>query len=158
MDNKTGSSSVLRPVRLKSLESPSGDDTDKKNTMSDITKIAEELGKLTILEAAELVKNLEEEWGVSAAPAAGVAVAAPAGDAGAAAEEKTEFDVMLAEAGGNKIAVIKAVRGVAAGLGLADAKKLVESAPVAVLEGASKDDAEAAKAALEEAGAKVELK
>ncbi len=126
--------------------------------MSDITKIAEELGKLTILEAAELVKNLEEEWGVSAAPAAGVAVAAPAGDAGGAAEEKTEFDVMLAEAGGNKIAVIKAVRGVAAGLGLADAKKLVESAPVAVLEGASKDDAEAAKAALEEAGAKVELK
>ncbi len=126
--------------------------------MSDITKIAEELGKLTILEAAELVKNLEEEWGVSAAPAAGVAVAAPADGGGGAAEEKTEFDVMLAEAGGNKIAVIKAVRGVAAGLGLADAKKLVESAPVAVLEGASKDDAEAAKAALEEAGAKVELK
>ena len=125
--------------------------------MSDITKIAEELGKLTVLEAAELVKNLEEEWGVSAAPAAGVAVAGPAADAGPA-EEKTEFDVMLAEAGGNKIAVIKAVRGVASGLGLADAKKLVESAPVAVLEGASKDDAEAAKAALEEAGAKVELK
>ena len=124
--------------------------------MSDITKIAEELGKLTVLEAAELVKNLEEAWGVSAAPAAGVA-AAPAADAGPA-EEKTEFNVMLAEAGGNKIAVIKAVRGVASGLGLADAKKLVESAPVAVLEGASKDDAEAAKAALEEAGAKVELK
>ena len=124
--------------------------------MSDITKIAEELGKLTVLEAAELVKHLEEEWGVSAAPAAGVAVAAVA-DAGPV-EEKTEFDVMLAEAGGNKIAVIKAVRGVASGLGLADAKKLVESAPVAVLEGASKDDAEAAKAALEEAGAKVELK
>jgi len=125
--------------------------------MSDITKIAEELGKLTVLEAAELVKNLEEEWGVSAAPAAGVAVAGPAADAGPA-EEQTEFNVMLAEAGGNKIAVIKAVRGVASGLGLADAKKLVESAPVAVLEGASKDDAEAAKAALEEAGAKVELK
>ena len=125
--------------------------------MSDITKIAEELGKLSILEAAELVKNLEEAWGVSAAPAAGVAAAGPAADAGPA-EEKTEFDVMLAEAGGNKIAVIKAVRGVAAGLGLADAKKLVESAPVAVLEGASKDDAEAAKKALEEAGAKVELK
>lgn len=124
--------------------------------MSDITKIAEELGKLTVLEAAELVKNLEEAWGVSAAPAAGVA-AAPADDA-APAEAQTEFNVMLTEAGGNKISVIKAVRGVASGLGLADAKKLVESAPVAVLEGVSKDDAEAAKAALEEAGAKVELK
>ena len=124
--------------------------------MSDITKIAEELGKLTVLEAAELVKHLEEEWGVSAAAPA----AAAAGPAAAAepAEEKTEFDVVLAEAGGNKIAVIKAVRGVASGLGLADAKKLVESAPAPVLEGASKDDAEAAMAALEEAGAKVELK
>jgi len=124
--------------------------------MSDITKIAEELGKLTVLEAAEFVKHLEEEWGVSAAAPA----AAAAGPAAAAepAEEKTEFDVVLAEAGGNKIAVIKAVRGVASGLGLADAKKLVESAPAPVLEGASKDDAEAAKAALEEAGAKVELK
>jgi large subunit ribosomal protein L7/L12 len=124
--------------------------------MSDITKIAEELGKLTVLEAAELVKHLEEEWGVSAAAPA----AAAAGPAAAAepAEEKTEFDVVLAEAGGNKIAVIKAVRGVASALGLADAKKLVESAPAPVLEGASKDDAEAAKAALEEAGAKVELK
>lgn len=125
--------------------------------MSDITKIAEELGKLTVLEAAELVKNLEEAWGVSAAPAAGVAAAGPAADA-APAEAQTEFNVMLTEAGGNKISVIKAVRGVASGLGLADAKKLVESAPVAVLEGVSKDDAEAAKAALEEAGAKVELK
>jgi large subunit ribosomal protein L7/L12 len=124
--------------------------------MSDITKIAEELGKLTVLEAAELVKHLEEEWGVSAAAPA----AAAAGPAAAAepAEEKTEFDVVLTEAGGNKIAVIKAVRGVASALGLADAKKLVESAPAPVLEGASKDDAEAAKAALEEAGAKVELK
>lgn len=124
--------------------------------MSDITKIAEELGKLTVLEAAELVKNLEEEWGVSAAAPAAAAAAGPA--AAEPAEEKTEFDVVLAEAGGNKIAVIKAVRGVASGLGLADAKKLVESAPAPVLEGASKDDAEAAKAALEEAGAKVELK
>ncbi|MEN8772513.1 MAG: 50S ribosomal protein L7/L12 [Akkermansiaceae bacterium] len=125
--------------------------------MSDITKIAEELGKLTVLEAAELVKHLEEEWGVSAAAPVAAAAAGPAADA-APAEEKTEFDVVLAEAGGNKIAVIKAVRGVASGLGLADAKKLVESAPAPVLEGASKDDAEAAKAALEEAGAKVELK
>ena len=128
--------------------------------MADIDKIAEELGKLTVLEAAELVKKLEDEWGVSAAaPAAAVAVAAGGGDGGGeAAEEKTAFDVVLAEAGGNKIAVIKAVREVASGLGLADAKKLVESAPAPVLEGASKDDAEAAKAKLEEAGAKVELK
>ncbi len=124
--------------------------------MSDIKKIAEELGKLTVLEAAELVKSLEEEWGVSAAaPAA--AAAAPAA-AAEDAEEKTEFDVVIAEAGGNKIAVIKAVREVASGLGLADAKKLVESAPVPVLEGVSKDDAEAAKAKLEAAGAKIELK
>ncbi len=126
--------------------------------MADLTKIAEELGKLTVLEAAELVKSLEEEWGVSAAAPAAVAVAGPAGDAGGAAEEKTEFDVVLAEAGGNKIAVIKAVREVASGLGLADAKKLVESAPAPVLEGASKEDADAAKAKLEEAGAKIELK
>ena len=125
--------------------------------MSDITKIAEELGKLTVLEAAELVKHLEEEWGVSAAAPVAAAAAGPAAPA-EPAEEKTEFDVVLAEAGGNKIAVIKAVRGVASGLGLADAKKLVESAPAPVLEGVSKDDAEAAKAALEEAGAKVELK
>lgn len=135
------------------------DNTDPTKTMSDITKIAEELGKLTVLEAAELVKHLEEEWGVSAA--APVAVAAGGGGGGAdeaPAEEKSEFDVIIAEAGGNKIAVIKAVREVASGLGLADAKKLVESAPAPVLEGASKDDAEAAKAKLEEAGAKVELK
>ena len=125
--------------------------------MADINAIAEELGKLTVLEASELVKKLEEEWGVSAAaPAAAVAVAAPA--EAEAAEEKTSFDVSLEEAGGNKIAVIKAVREVASGLGLVDAKKLVESAPVNVLEGASKDDAEEAKAKLEEAGAKVELK
>ena len=124
--------------------------------MADIDTLKEELGKLTVLEAAELVKALEEEWGVSAAaPAA--AAAAPA-EAGAAAEEKTDFDVFLAEAGGNKIAVIKAVRGVVSGLGLADAKKLVESAPVVLLEGAAKDAAEEAKKALEEAGAKIELK
>lgn len=125
--------------------------------MADISNIAEELGKLTVLEAAELVKKLEEEWGVSAA-APVAAAAAPAAGGGEAAEEKTDFDVFLAEAGGNKIAVIKAVRGVVSGLGLADAKKLVESAPVNLLEGASKDDAEAAKKTLEEAGAKIELK
>jgi large subunit ribosomal protein L7/L12 len=125
--------------------------------MADIEKLKEELGKLTVLEAADLVKQLEEEWGVSAAAPAAVMMGGGGGDA-APAEEQTAFDVMLAETGGNKIAVIKAVRGIASGLGLADAKKLVESAPVAVLEGANKDDAEAAKAKLEEAGAKVELK
>lgn len=125
--------------------------------MADINEIAEELGKLTVLEASELVKKLEDEWGVSAAaPAAAVAVAAPAETE--AAEEKTNFDVSLESIGGNKISVIKVVRAVASGLGLADAKKLVESAPVNVLEGATKDDAEAAKAKLEEAGATVELK
>ena len=125
--------------------------------MADINEIAEELGKLTVLEASELVKKLEDEWGVSAAaPAAAVAVAAPAETE--AAEEKTNLDVSLESIGGNKISVIKVVRAGASGLGLADAKKLVESAPVNVLEGAAKDDAEAAKAKLEEAGATVELK
>lgn len=128
----------------------------KNNKMADISNIAEELGKLTVLEAAELVKKLEEEWGVSAA--APVAAAAAPAAAAEAAEEKTDFDVFLAEAGGNKIAVIKAVRGVVSGLGLAEAKKLVESAPVVLVEGAAKDAAEEAKKALEEAGAKVELK
>ena len=125
--------------------------------MADINTIAEELGKLTILEAAELVKLLEEKWGVSAAApvaAAGAAAAAPA----EAAEEKTDFDVELTDAGANKIAVIKAVRTVKPGLGLADAKKLVESAPAVVVEGASKEDAEKAKAELEKAGAKVTIK
>ncbi len=124
--------------------------------MADINKIAEELGTLTILEAAELVKLLEEKWGVSAA----APVVAVAGGAAAAEpeEEKTEFDVVLAEAGGNKIAVIKAVREVKAGLGLVDAKKLVEGTPATILEGVSKDEAEAAKKKLEEAGAKVEVK
>lgn len=123
--------------------------------MADINQLVEELGKLTILEAADLVKRLEEAWGVSAAaPVAAAGAAAPA----EAAEEKTEFDVIIADAGSNKIAAIKAVREVKAGLGLADAKKLVESAPAAVLEGVSKEDAAAAKAKLEEAGAKVEIK
>lgn len=125
--------------------------------MADLKSIAEELGKLTVLEAAELVKSLEEEWGVSAAAPAAVA-AAPAAGAGEAAEEQTEFDVVLTEIGGQKIGVIKAVRGIASGLGLADAKKLVESAPAPIVTGVSKDDAEKAKATLEEAGAKVEIK
>lgn len=124
--------------------------------MSDINKIAEELGTLTILEAAELVKILEEKWGVSAA--APVAAAAGGAAVPETSEEKTEFDVVLAEIGANKIAAIKAVREVKAGLGLADAKKLVESAPATVLEGVSKEEAEAAKTKLEAAGVKVEIK
>ena len=123
--------------------------------MADINKIAEELGTLTILEAADLVKLLEEKWGVSAAaPVAAAAAAAPA----EAEEEKTEFNVVLTEAGANKIAVIKAVREVKTGLGLVDAKKLVEGTPAVVLEAVSKDEANAAKAKLEEAGAKVDVK
>lgn len=124
--------------------------------MADLNTIAEELGKLTILEAAELVKMLEEKWGVSAAaPVAAADVAAAPAEA---AEEKTEFNVELTEAGANKIAVIKAVRTVKPGLGLADAKKLVESAPAVIIEGASKEDADKAKAELEKAGAKVTIK
>ena len=124
--------------------------------MSNIANLVEELGKLTVLEAVDLVKQLEETWGVSAAAAvsAGPAAAGPA----EAAEEQTEFNVIIAEAGSNKIAVIKAVREVAPGLGLADAKKLVESAPTPVLEGVSKEAAEDAKKKLEAAGAKIELK
>ena len=123
--------------------------------MADINKIAEELGTLTILEAADLVKLLEEKWGVSAAaPVAAAAAAAPA----EAEEEKTEFNVVLTEAGANKIAVIKAVREVKTGLGLVDAKKLVEGTPAVILEAVSKDEANAAKAKREEAGAKVDVK
>ena len=118
--------------------------------MADINTIAEELGKLTVLEASELVKKLEDEWGVSAAAPAAMMAAAPA--EAEAAEEKTSFDVFLESIGGQKIAVIKAVREVASGLGLADAKKPVVSAPVNVLEGVSKDDAEAAPAKLTDAG------
>ena len=121
--------------------------------MADIQKLVEELSQLTVLEAVELSKALEETWGVSAA----AAVAVAAGPAAAAAEEKTEFDVVLAEAGANKLAVIKAVKD-ATGLGLGEAKALVESAPKAVKEGLAKDEAEKLKATLEAAGAKVELK
>jgi large subunit ribosomal protein L7/L12 len=125
--------------------------------MSNIANLVEELGKLTVLEAVDLVKQLEETWGVSAAAAVAAGPAAAAGPA-EAAEEKTEFNVVITDAGANKIAVIKAVREVAPGLGLADAKKLVESAPANILEGVAKDAAEAAKKKLEEAGAKIELK
>ena len=126
--------------------------------MADIEKIAEDLSNLTVLEAAELAKLLEDKWGVSAA-AAPVAVAAVAGgDAGgAAAEEKTEFDVVLTAAGASKINVIKEVRTIT-GLGLKEAKDLVEGAPKPVKEGVAKDESEGIKAKLEEAGATVELK
>ena len=126
--------------------------------MSDIEKIAEDLSALTVLEAAELAKLLEDKWGVSAA-AAPVAVAAVAGgDAGgAAAAEKDEFDVVLAAAGASKINVIKEVRAIT-GLGLKEAKDLVEGAPKPVKEGVAKAEAEELKAKLEEAGATVELK
>jgi large subunit ribosomal protein L7/L12 len=131
--------------------------------MADIAALVDQLSKLTVLETAELVKKLEETWGVTAAaPVAVAAAAAPAGGAAAAApaeEAKTTFDVILASAPADKkIAVIKAVREIKAGLGLAEAKKLVEEAPKPVLEGASKQDAEAAKKKLEDAGAKVEIK
>jgi len=128
--------------------------------MSDIASIVDQLSKLTVVEAADLVKKLEEAWGVSAA--APVAVAAAGGAAGAAApaaEAQTTFDVIVASVPADKkIAVIKVVREVKAGLGLAEAKALVEGAPKPVLEGASKADADSAKKKLEEAGAKVELK
>ena len=113
---------------------------------------------LNLLDAQQLSDYLKETYGIEPASGGAVMMAAAGGDGGGAAEEKTAFDVVLTEIGGNKIAVIKAVREVASGLGLADAKKLVESAPTPVIEGASKDDAEAAKAKLEDAGAKVELK
>jgi large subunit ribosomal protein L7/L12 len=125
--------------------------------MADLAKIVDDLSALTVLEAAELSKLLEEKWGVSAA--APVAVAAAGGGAAAAApaEEKTEFDVVLADAGAQKINVIKEVRAIT-GLGLKEAKDLVEAAPKAVKEGANKADADKIKAQLEAAGAKVELK
>ncbi len=125
--------------------------------MADLAKIVDDLSALTVLEAAELAKLLEEKWGVSAA--APVAVAAAGGGAGAAAvaEEKTEFNVVLTDAGEKKINVIKEVRAIT-GLGLKEAKDLVEGAPKAVKEGVSKDEAEKIKKQLEEAGAKVDIK
>jgi large subunit ribosomal protein L7/L12 len=127
--------------------------------MADIAKIVEELSKLTVIEAADLVKKLEEKWGVTAAAPVAVAAAPAAGAAAPAAEVKTTFDVILASVPADKkISVIKAVREVKAGLGLAEAKALVEGAPKLLLEGAPKADADAAKKKLEEAGAKVEVK
>ena len=126
--------------------------------MADIKKIAEDLSALTVIEAAELAKLLEEKWGVSAAAPIAVAAVAGGGDAsGSATEEKTDFDVVLASVGASKINVIKEVRAIT-GLGLKEAKDLVEAAPKAVKEGASKDEAEEIRGKLEAAGATVELK
>ncbi len=124
--------------------------------MADTTELVEKLSALTVLEIADLVKQLEEKWGVSAA--APVAVAAASAGAAAPVEEKTSFDVILTEVGGNKIAVIKEVRAAVAGLGLAEAKTLVESAPKALKEGVTKEEAEEIKKKIEAAGAKVEIK
>jgi len=126
--------------------------------MADTQALVDQLSGLTVLEVADLVKQLEEKWGVSAA--APVAVAAPAavGAAAAPVEEKTSFDVILKEAGANKIGVIKEVRAAVAGLGLAEAKALVEGAPKALKEGVTKEEAEEIKKKVEAAGAKVEIK
>ena len=124
--------------------------------MADLSKIVDDLSKLTVLEAADLAKMLEEKWGVTAAAAVAVA-AGPAGGGAAAAEEKTEFTVMLAAVGDKKIEVIKEVRALT-GLGLKEAKDLVEAAPKAVKEGVNKEEADKIKTTLEKVGAKVELK
>jgi len=126
--------------------------------MADINALVEQLSGLTVLEVAELVKNLEEKWGVSAAAPVAAVAAAPAGAAAAPAEEKTSFDVILKEVGANKIGVIKEVRAAVAGLGLAEAKALVEGAPKPVKEGVTKEEAEEIKKKIEAAGAKVEIK
>ena len=125
--------------------------------MADLNKIVEDLSSLTVLEAAELSKLLEEKWGVSAAAPVAVAAAPAAGGGEAAAEEKTEFDIELSEAGSNKIAVIKEVRTIT-GLGLKEAKDLVEGAPKPLKQGVKKEDADEMKKSLEAAGAKVILK
>ena len=125
--------------------------------MAELSKIVDDLSKLTVLEAAELAKMLEEKWGVTAAAAVAVAAAPGAGGGAAAAEEKTEFTAMLTTVGDKKIEVIKEVRALT-GLGLKEAKDLVEGAPKAVKEGVNKEEAEKIKATLEKVGAKVELK
>lgn len=125
--------------------------------MADTQALVDQLSGLTVLEIADLVKQLEDKWGVSAAAPVAVAAAGPAA-AAPAAEEKTSFDVILLEVGGNKIAVIKEVRAAVAGLGLAEAKALVEGAPKALKEGVTKEEAEEIKKKIEAAGAKVEIK
>ena len=140
--------------------SVAADSDETKGKMADLNNLVEELSKLTVMEAADLVKKLEEKWGVTAAAPVAMAAASAGGAAAApAAEAKTNFDVVLVSLPADKkIAVIKAVREVKAGLGLAEAKALVEGAPKPVLEGANKADSDAAKKKLEEAGAKVEVK
>jgi large subunit ribosomal protein L7/L12 len=152
---------VNRRLAGRELKTPvaAGDDETERKKMADLAAIVDQLSKLTVIETADLVKQLEQSWGVTAA--APVAVAAPGAAAAAApaAEAQTAFDVILASVPADKkIAVIKAVREIKAGLGLAEAKALVEGAPKAVLEGANKADTDAAKKKLEEAGAKVEVK
>jgi large subunit ribosomal protein L7/L12 len=135
--------------------------TGGKNKMADTDKIVEQLSNLSVLEIAGLVKQLEEKWGVSAAAPVAVAAGpagAPAGAAAPAAEEKTTFDVILTEMGANKIAVIKEVRSAVPGLGLAEAKSLVEGAPKTIKEGVTKQEADEIKKKVEAAGAKVEIK
>jgi large subunit ribosomal protein L7/L12 len=162
--NKQQRKSSVRGCELKIAGASADDETKERQSrshMAEIANLVEELSKLTVIEAADLVKKLEEKWGVSAAaPVAVAAVGAPAGGAAApAAAAKDTFDVILASVPADKkIAVIKAVREVKAGLGLAEAKALVEGAPKPVLEGANKADTDAAKKKLEEAGAKVEVK
>ena len=126
--------------------------------MADINAIVEQLSGLTVLEIADLVKNLETKWGVSAAAPVAAAAPAAAGAAAPAAEEKTSFDVILKDVGSNKIGVIKEVRAAVAGLGLAEAKALVEGAPKTIKEGVTKEEAEEIKKKIEAAGAKVEIK
>jgi large subunit ribosomal protein L7/L12 len=133
----------------------------EENKMADTDKLVEQLSNLSVLEIAGLVKQLEEKWGVSAAAPVAVAAgpaAAPGAPAAPAAEEKTTFDVILTEMGANKIAVIKEVRGAVPGLGLAEAKALVEGAPKTVKEGVTKQEAEEIKKKIEAAGAKIEIK
>lgn len=154
------------PLRLRGRDDTEEDEsprhtpkTSQTNKMADTSAIVEQLSGLTVLQVADLVKQLEEKWGVSAA--APVAVAAgPAGGGAAAApaEVQTAFDVILKEVGGNKIGVIKEVRAAVAGLGLAEAKALVESAPKPLKEGVTKEEAEEIKKKIEAAGAKVEIK
>jgi large subunit ribosomal protein L7/L12 len=132
--------------------------TIPKNNMADTNTLVETLSGLTVLEVADLVKQLEEKWGVSAAAPVAVAAAGGAAAAAAPAEEKTAFDVILKETGANKIGVIKEVRACVAGLGLAEAKALVEGAPKTLKEGVTKEEAEEIKKKIEAAGAKVEIK
>ncbi len=140
---------LLNPPKLRKTAIP-------HTNMADLTKIVEELSGLTVLEVSELVKTLEEKWGVSAA--APVAVGGGGGAAAPVVEEKTEFDVILVDGGANKISVIKEVRNVVAGLGLAEAKALVEKGGAKLKEGVKKEEAEEVKKKLEAAGAKVEIK